>query len=717
MSLRRATGQAAFAGDISLPGTLHLALRRSPLAHARVARADAAAARALPGVAIVLLPGDEGGLLPQVPRFAGDRLVLAAAEEVELARRAVDAVEVDLEPLPAVLDAEAAAGDDASVVARVAAEEGDADGAIAGASQALEGEWALPFMPAFPLEPPLAVTWLDEDRRLVVRTSAESPFRVRSILAERLSLPAARIRVVRPLVAGGSFGRTGLVAEDLCALVTLRTGRPARLALSAEEELTTTPGRPAQRVRVRLGWAEGRLVGLDLRLLVDLGADGGEAGELLRSCGRHALGLYRVPHLRFEAVAVRTNRPPASAPRGADAGAAFALECALNEAAALAGEDASAFHRRNLRAPGDPGASALAALGEPPGRDDARPFAELLRVGTPGGARARRTASLPDGPFRPGRGIGLARRAPGLEGRAEAAAALRLLDDGSFTLAAGPSAAAGTDEVAFAEAAAAILGVSPRRVVCAATDTDSAPFESSDAAPAVSSAGRAVEEAARQMRERIREAGALLLGVPVTDATAGDGHVRAASGGEVTFAAIGAAALRAGQPVAATAAPTPASAPPGLAAALAEVELDVETGVVRVLHLAAAVAGGPFPDPRPAEGQIQGALALAVEEALAGGLAFDAEGRPLVRSLRRWPLVAAVDVPPVSVTFFPSGDPLSRFGAGALAEAAGRAAVAAIAHAVAQAARAPVRQLPLSPPRVLDALQASTGAFRMEGRP
>jgi CO/xanthine dehydrogenase Mo-binding subunit len=147
------------------------------------------------------------------------------------------------------------------------------------------------------------------------------------------------------------------------------------------------------------------------------------------------------------------------------------------------------------------------------------------------------------------------------------------------------------------------------------------------------------------------------------------------------------------------------------------VELDVETGVVRVLHLAAAVAGGPFPDPRPAEGQIHGALALAVEEALAGGLAFDAEGRPLVRSLRRWPLVAAVDVPPVSVTFFPSGDPLSRFGAGALAEAAGRAAVAAIAHAVAQAARAPVRRLPLSPPRVLDTLQASTGAFRMEGRP
>ncbi|HEX9189066.1 MAG TPA: molybdopterin cofactor-binding domain-containing protein [Vicinamibacteria bacterium] len=715
MSLRRATGQTAFAGDVALPGTLHLALRRSPVAHARVARAEAANARALPGVARVVVPGDEGGLLPSVVRFVGDRLALAAAEEPELARRAVDAVEVDLEPLPAVLDAEAAAGDDFSVVARVSAEEGAAEAALAGALEVVEGEWTLPFTPAISLEPPLAVTWLDEDRRLVVRTSAESPFRVRATLADRLALPAARIRVVRPLVAGGSFGRTDLVAEDLCALVTLRTGRPARLVLSAEEELTTTPGRPAQRVRVRLGWSEGRLVGLELRLLVDLGADGAGATELLRSCGRHALGIYRVPHLRFEAVAVRTNRPPASAPRGADAGAAFALECAVSEAAARAGEDASAFRRRNLRAPGEPGASALLALGEPPGRDDARPFGELLQAGRP-----RRAVPSASGPVRAGRGIGLARRAPGVEGRAEAAAALRLLDDGSFTLAAGPSAAAGADEAAYAEAAAEILGVSSRRVVCAATDTDSAPFESSDAAPAAASAGRAVEEAARQVRERIREAGALLLGVPTAEATVVDGRVRATASahpasegrtldGEVTFAAVGAAALRAGQPIGATAAPAPASAPPGLAAARAEVEVDVETGIVRVLHLAAAVAGGPFPDPRPVEGQVEGALALAVEQALAGGQTFDAEGRPLVRSLRRWPLVAAIDVPPLSVVFVPSGDPLSRFGAGALSEAAGRAAVAAIAHAVAEAAGAPVRTLPLAPPRVLEALAGRTG--------
>jgi putative selenate reductase molybdopterin-binding subunit len=709
VSLRRATGQASFAGDLALPGTLHLALRRSPLAHARVLRADATAARALPGVAAVLVAGEEGGLLPGVARFVGDRLAVAAAEEPELARRAVDAVEIDVEPLVPVLDAREAALDEASVVARVAAAEGDVDGALASASHVVEGEWSLPFTPAVPLEPPLAVTWLDEDRRLVVRTSAASPFRVRGVLADRLSLPAARIRVVRPMVAGGSFGRADLVAEDLCALVTLKTGRPARLVLSAEEELTTAPGRPAQRVGVRLGVADGRLVALDVTLLADLGADGEGAVDLLRSCGRHALGLYRVPHVRFRAVAVHTNLPPASAPRGADAGPSFAVECALDEAAGLLDEEASAFRRRHLRAPGDPGGQALVSLGEPAGRDDARPIAELLRVGARNGTRPRRLRlPSPGGPLRRASGLGIARRAAAPEGLSGGAASLRLLDDGSFTLAAGPSAAGGTDESAYAEAAAAILGVAPRRVVCAATDTDSAPFEPGDAAPAYFAAGRAVEEAASLARQRIRDAGARLLGVRAAEVTLADGLVRDATGREVSFAAIGTAALRAGQPLAVTAAPAPASTPPSLAAAFAEVEVDVETGVVRVTRLAAALAAGPFADERSPQAQVEGALADALEQALAGGLAFDDEGRPRVRSLRRWPLVAAVDVPPLSVSFLPAGDPLSRFGAAALGEAAARAALAAIANAVAQATGARVRDLPLAPGRVLDALSVGS---------
>ncbi len=298
--------------------------------------------------------------------------------------------------------------------------------------------------------------------------------------------------------------------------------------------------------------------------------------------------------------------------------------------------------------------------------------------------------------------MGLARRAAGVAEGAGAAASLRLLEDGSFTLAGAPSSTGAADETVFAAAAAAVLGVPTRRVVLAAADTDSAPFEMGDHAPAFFSAGRAVEQAAELARERICAAGAALLEMDPAAVEVVGGEVRAADGRAVSFAAIGAAALQAGQPLVATAAPSAASAPPSDAAVFAEVEVDTETGVVLVLGLTAVAAGGPFADPRRAEAQVEGALAAALERALAAALAVDAEGRPRDPSLRRWPLVAAGDVPPISVTFLPTDDPSTRFGAVAVGEAAGRAAVAAIAGAIAHATGGSVRSLPLDPGAVLD---------------
>jgi putative selenate reductase molybdopterin-binding subunit len=703
VTLRRATGEAAFAADLTRPDTLHLAIRRSPHAHARVAGVDLGDARALPGVVAALTADDAGGLLQPVLRYVGDRVAVVAAEDAELARRAADLALLDLKPLPTVLDPEAALRDPERVAARVAVAIGDVDEALARAERVVEGTWTFPFAPAVPLEPPVALTWLDEDRRLVVRTSAEWPFRVRGLLADRLSIPAARIRVVRPLVAGGAGGGPDVLIEDLCALLTLRTGRPARLALTAEEELTSMPGRPPQRVQVQLALHGGRVSGLALRLLVDVGGGTEGADSLLRSAGRQALALYGAPSVRFEAVAVRTHRPPTSSPRGADDEAAFALECALDEAAAALGEDPVAFRHRHLRRPGKGGPGVLAELEETPGAEDARSLGEVLQAGakTAGWSDRNRT-SLRPGPVRRGLGVGLARRSAGTTGGTGAAASLRLLEDGSFTLAAAPSSAGGADEGAFASAAATILGVSARRVVPAAVDTDSAPFEVGDHAPAFFAAGRAVEQAAELAREKIREEGARLLDVDPGSVDLENGAVRSVEGRTVSFAEIGTSALRAGQPLVATAAPSAASTPASDAAVFAEVEVDTETGVVRVLGLTAVLAGGPFEDPRPAEGQVEGALAVALERALAAKVPFDAHGAPITPSLRGWPLVAAGDVPPVSVTFLANGEPSTRFGAVAVGEAAGRAAIVAIASAIAHATGGTVRSLPLDPGAVLD---------------
>jgi putative selenate reductase molybdopterin-binding subunit len=702
VSLRRPTGQAAFAGDVVMPGTLHLALRRSPVAHGRVLRADASSARALPGVAAVLTSADVPRLLSPELLFVGDRLAIAAAEEPELARRAVEMVALEIERLPAILDPEAAAADEASVACRLAVAHGDVERALAEAEHVVAGDWHLPFTPALSLEPPQAITWLDEDRRLVVRTSAESPFRVRRALADRLALPAAGIRVVRPLVAGGTAGDGTLPVEDVCAAVTLRTGRPARLALSGNEQLTASSGRPAQRVSVRVGVRDGRIVALDLRFALDLGATDERAFELLRSAARHALATYAAGSVRVEAVAVRTHRPPTGTSRGADAGAAFAVECAVDEAARIAGEDPGDFRSRQLRGPAAPAAELLAGLGEPAGDDDARALTALLAA-LPRGERGRRHAA--DAAIRSGSGLGLARRSSAVASGAGPAASLRLLEDGSFTLSSGTSTVGGADENAETEAAAAILTVPSERVVAAAADSDSAAFEAGEPSAAFVTPTFAVEEAARLARERIREAGARLLGVPLTETTVESGRVLDSQGRSVGFAEIGTAALSAGAPLFATTAPTTASTPPSYAAAHAEVDVDIETGVVRVTRIAAAVAAGPFPDARPHEAVVEGALAVAVEQGLAAGLPFDGEGRPLVRSLRDYPLVAPIDVPPLMVSLVPSGAAPARLGGAALADVSTRAALAAIANAVAQATGAPVRCLPLSPPVVLDALE------------
>ena len=215
-----------------------------------------------------------------------------------------------------------------------------------------------------------------------------------------------------------------------------------------------------------------------MRLLVDVGADTADAVPLLQRHARLSASTA------CRACASRpwrcTNRPPSCAPRGSDGGVAIALECALDEAAALTEQDPAALRRAHLRRPGDPGAVALAALGEPQGGDDSRQAAELLRELLPPG---RETApALSAGPRRSGRGLAVGRRSDSSGGQA-GAAALRLLDDGSFALAAGPSAAGSADESLYADTAAAILGVPARRVVCAAPDTDSAPYLTGDDAP------------------------------------------------------------------------------------------------------------------------------------------------------------------------------------------------------------------------------------------
>ena len=720
MSVKRVTGHGAFAGDLRLPGLLHVRAVRSPHAHARIVRVDSRAARALPGVVAVLThedlapaaaPRDRPTLGPVV-RFVGDRVAAVVAEDHDLAQRAAAAVQVEYETLPAVLDPEQAlrpeaplvhgdapavpAGTPPNLAARVEVSLGDVERVLGEAERVLDAAFRLPAFPVSPLEPRVTLTWLDEDQRLVVRASTEAPFRVRETLAARLSIPAARIRVVQPQVGGGFGGKSEVLVEDLCALVTLRTGRPARFAFTREEELTVAPSRPAETVRLRGALAEGRLAALDLRLLADVGAYPAGAEAALRSAARETLSLYGIPHVRFVGEAACTHRPPTTLLRGQGPLAALlALESLMDEAAAALGEDPVELRRRHLAAPED-AARVAAALGEPPPQGGHPALGDALTAGAAAMEWSRRwKGAARSGPRRRAMGVALARHAATGE---RGAASLQVREDGSFNLTLGASATG--IETTLAGAAADLLALPPERVVPAVGDTDSAPVDPGSAAPTVFLTGRAVERAASLVRARLLAAGARRLGGDPRDAQAADGEVRLSGGGAVSYAELARDSFAAGAPISATTFVSSDEAPAAGAATFAEVEVDLETGEARVLRVVVALDGGPLSDPRLAEALGEGDALRAVSQVLVRERGAGVDGRPLFRTLRDQPLGTAVDAPAVETLFVPRESPASRFGTKPTGEVSAAGPVLAVVSALAHALGEPVRELPLRPDRV-----------------
>src|SRR5262249_27648766 len=314
------------------------------------------------------------------------------------------AIRVEYGVLPAVVDPEAALRAGAVVVhdeadaegipdaggnlaAVVEAAVGDPAGAFREAERVPEAAYRGPAVSASTLVPATVVTWLDGDERLVVRASTEAPFHVRRTLSALLGLPAGRIRVVQPHVGGRFGGKQDVRIEDLCALVTLRTGRPSRIVLPRDEELAASPARREAVLTLRAGLRERRLTALEMRMVLAAGASAGRSLVGLREAGAEALSLYRCPNLRFEGRAAYTNLPPAGGSGGVGAPQAlFAIESFVDEIALAIGEDPLDFRRRHHVRPDDPPSAIARAIA---GGGTAAP--------TAAGAGGRSSAAAPAG--------------------------------------------------------------------------------------------------------------------------------------------------------------------------------------------------------------------------------------------------------------------------------------------------------------------------------
>ena len=752
----KVSGGAEYLTDMALPDMAHAAVVRSPHPRARVTGIDPTAALAIPGVLAVLTPADVADLPPvrifadsppvqriltATPQFTGDAVAAVVADTAAASRQGVLATEVDYEPLPPVLTAAdardgktqlhaAAPGNRAGPPINI--DRGDIEGALANCAHVFADGFTTQRQCAQTIEPLACICdWSDD--HLDVWTHLDSMFHFRDALAEALAVDPEQVRIHPPEALGASFGlKNSLIAslEPLAALASRAVGRPVKLALSPEESMSATVTRHAAHIRLVTGVDDdGILVARSAEVLLDSGAYGWGYVVALSMVGKWA-SLYRTEHLRFSATSVYTNHIPGGAYRSVGtAQIHFAMESQLDDIARTLGIDPVELRRRNLTRVGDPlsfgtkirsfGAeacldrgSATAGWGtpDPGGTDDSDP------AGSPGPAAARSAPHPSPGPDplgrSRGRGMAMGMHHAGLTGLTPvpevSRCSLRLEADGTVSISLGVIEKGQGALTTLTLVAAEELGVAPEQVRLHNLGTASVPldFWGAEASRTTYVMGRAVADGARRLREAIRKC----LGVEPVDATPEIiASASAATGGRrSTEAGAGPGPDRVGNtgPIVVEGhfAPTDNDPLPVVGAHFCEVEVDHTTGQVRVLRYVAAQDVGRVINPLGCRGQVEGGLHHGIGYALLEELLHD-EGAPLNPNFMGYKVLMASDMPDIEVVLVEDPDP---DGGPHGAKGVGTPVIPAIAPAVANAVRDAIgvrlRDLPMTPPRVLAAL-------------
>jgi putative selenate reductase molybdopterin-binding subunit len=751
-------GRGVFADDVEMPGMLYGGLLTSPHAHARIRSIDKSKAAALPGVHAVLTHEDVerviyasgGQSYPNPPpydqvsldnkvRHVGDRVAVVAAETPELVQQALELIEVDYEILPALLDPEQAMAEDAPIIhdepdavkiydaarnvaVKILVDHHDVDAALSKAAFVYESEYRVHQVQQASIEPHIVITYWDEDDRLVIRTSTQVPFHVRRMVAPLIGLPVRRIRVIKPRIGGGFGGKQEMLLEDLCAHLTLATGRPVKFEYTREQEFSASRTRHPQILRFRSGIdEEGKLLGMEVKVLADTGAYGTHGLTVQMVTGFRALSTYWLPAARFDCDVVYTNKPVPGAFRGYGAPQAlFGLEQHMEELALARGLDPIEFKRLNWIKVGQDLPMAE-AMGE--GREG---FAQ--RVQSSGLAECVEEGAVaidwdrrfdpnwkvdPDRPHvRRGIGMAVCMHGTGIAGLDMGAASIKLNDDGSFNLLVGATDLGTGSDTVLAQIAAETLGVPLEQVVIYSSDTDFTPFDTGAYASSTTYiSGGAVMKAAEAVAQQIfaHAAKHLLPGADPERLWLEGGQVHAPDGRSVSLAAVALHSTHQAEQhqIMATASHMSYVSPPPFAAQYAEVEVDIETGQVTAKKIVMAVDCGIAINPITASGQVEGGMIQALGYALSEEMVYDELGRLETTKFGDYRIYAADEVPEIGVILVQTYEPSGPYGAKAVAEIPMDGMAPAIASAIFDATGMRIRQIPFTPERVWRAMNQS----------
>ncbi len=735
--LEKVTGRAVYISDVSVDGMTHGRILRSPLPHARITGIDASTALALDGVVAVLTGAD----LPEIVaesawglyfndrpviardkvRYVGEPVAVVVAETPEIAEYALDLIDVDYEALPVVDTAAAAIGPDApilhenlesiadfyftgqanpvagtNVFQQYVVEEGDVEEAEKRAARVFEHTYRFPGISHFALEPHCVIARFENDE-LTVWSGAQSPTAVQKVLSRVFGLDLGDIRVIVPYVGGGFGGKASVKLEPLVAAAARKAGRPVRVLLSLDESMLTCR-RLGATITLRTSVdATGRILSKKGRILMDGGAYADTGPAVTVKAAHRAIGPYAIENLEIEAMGAYTNTVPGAAFRSIGGPqAVWATESQMDEIADELGLDPIEFRQRNLL---DRGGSVLGKL-RPLDVD----FGDMI-------ARAEEAFGHLDGGEKAG--LALAATDPGI--LALGGALIRVLADGSIVVAANSVEIGQGVRGVLRGVAGSVLNQDPELIRITGPDTARAPFDwGTGASRSTVIMGLAVEDAATDARVQILDLAAGVFDGNPNDIELVPGGV--AHGGEILafrdlfHRAFG---IGSGEIVGrATILPTRVNGDFKLsplfwetAVGICEVDLDEETGEVRLGTYVGVADIGKALNPIAAEGQEEGASVQGLGHALFEELRFE-DGQPVTATPIAYRVPLAGDVADRAHTvLIENEDGPGPSGAKGMGEGGLLPVAPAIANALARRHGVRVRELPMSPESIWQALR------------
>lgn len=741
-SMQLLLGKPVYVEDIAPKDALAVKLLRSPHANAIVEEINVSVAKKVPGVVDIYTWEDvpkqrfaiagqtypepspyDRLILDRHVRFVGDVVAIIAAENEKAALKAMKLIKVKYKILEPVLDfhqakdneilvhpeedwlAQVPVGGDAkrNLVASEISGDGDVDAVLADCDEVLEHAYHMRSFNQAMMETFRTYTELDRYGRLHVISSTQIVFHVRRILSQALGIPKSKIRVEKPRIGGGFGAKQTAVSEVYPAFVTLKTGRPAQLIFTREESQIAGSPRHEMEVRVRLGAdKDGHIRGLDLYTLSNSGAYGEHGPTTVGLSGHKSIPLYTggLEAFRFGYDVVYTNTMAAGAYRGYGATQGiFALETSVNELAEKLGIDPTVIREKNMlregmKMPAYYGETANAcALDKCMARcKELFHWDEKYPVRDMGNGKVRAA------------GVAMAMQGSCISNVDVGSATVKLADDGTFNLIIGAADMGTGCDTILAQMVAECMDCSVDDVAVFGADTDASPYDSGSYASSTTYiTGKAVEMACAKLKTQLCGIAAGMLGCSTEEVVFENGRVKQINTEKSVSLAEISVKDQVNNDIAAVATASHSSpvSPPPYMVGMVEIELDKDTGEVKILDYVAVVDCGITINPALARIQTEGGIVQGIGHTLFENITYDRNGRPIESSFLQYKVPTRLDMGHLRVEFENSYEPTGPFGAKSIGEIVINTPAPAIAHAIYRATGVWHRELPITPEKIL----------------